>query len=520
MLNIRAYFVYTQNMKKLSLILFLTLLLISCSINQQNNSLQIALSQEPPTLDVNKNSSISSRLILVGNVFEKLLTLNSRGTAVPELCESYTRSEDARSYKFKLREGVFFHDKTELTSKEAVDSLNRWVENYKVAKTAFGESRFVVLDKYNFKVELEYSLLLLPEMLASSPFSAVIMASSTLASLDNKGFITSYIGTGPYMFESWALAQEVTLVKNPNYKSYGGTMDGLAGKKETNFDKLVYHFVPDAVTRTLGLETGEYDFINDVMNDDIPRLTQKKQLNIFRGSEGGSFVVVFNKKEGICSNQYMREAINLSVDFDQALAACYGDGGYTLRANYMDNEQAFWQVEGLDSYYNQKNIERAKQLLKDNNYEGQVVRILTPNLSNMDKTAVALKSELAKLGISSELIISDWATVMSKRKDSSSYDIYLTALSSVPIPSLKLFLDPTYPGWSEDETLQFLILDFNQALSYEEAKNKWEEIQHYCYEYLPVMVLGHYLSGYGWQTKLQNVNTYMGFYFWNATLNT
>ncbi len=508
-------------MKKIIILLLLSLLLlISCTAKEEKTILNVAISQEPPTFDVNKNSSLSSRMIIVGNVLEKALTLDSKGNVVPELCESYEMSTDAKSFTFKLREKVYFHDETELTSLEAVNSLNRWVESYAAANKAFGKSRFQVVDKYTFRVDFNSPYALLPQTMASSPQAAVIMSQKSLDSVDANGFLKEFIGTGPYRFDAWSLGQSVTLSSYEKYSPYGGDMDGLAGRKESNFEQIVYHFVPDATTRTLGLITGEYDFINDVMNDDIPRLRENKDLNIYRGSEAGSFVLVFNKAEGICSNQYIREAINTAVDFDQILASCYGSGGYTLHPNYMENEQVEWRVDNLEQYYNQKDLEKSKEILKTNGYDGTPIRILSPNLSNMDKSAVALQSELKKIGIKSELIITDWATFMNYRKDKSKYDIYITALTTVPTPALKLFLDPAYPGWSDDTQLQAMMNSFNTAISYEESYKIWENIQHYCYEYLPAIVLGHYLSGYGWNTKLENVNTFMGFYFWNSKLST
>lgn len=507
-------------MKKLLLILLSIFMLLSCTEKKDEKILNIAISQEPPTLDVNKNSSLSSRMIIVGNVLEKALTLDSNGNVVPELCQSYEMSDDAKTFTFKLREKVYFHDGTEMTSSEAVSSLNRWVDSYAAASKAFGKSRFEVVNRYTFKVVFENPYALLPQTMASSPQAAVIMSQKALDSVDENGFLKEYIGTGPYSFLSWSLGQSVTLNAFDSYKPYGDKMDGMAGCKEVNFKQLVYNFVPDATTRTLGLVTGEYDFINDVMNDDIPSLREKPNLNIYRGSEAGSFALVFNKAEGPCSNEYVRRAISNAIDYDQILASCYGSGGYTLHPNYMESEQVQWKVEGLEKYYNQKRIEESKALLSENGYDGTPIKILSPNLSNMDKSAVALQSELKKIGLSSELIITDWATFMSYRKDKSRFDIYITALTTVPTPALKLFLDPTYPGWSDDETLQSLMYSFNTAVSYEEAYKVWCKTQEYCYEYLPAIMLGHYLSGYGWNKKLENVNTFMGFYFWNASLST
>ena len=102
--------------------------------------------------------------------------------------------------------------------------------------------------------------------------------------------------------------------------------------------------------------------------------------------------------------------------------------------------------------------------------------------------------------------------------DESRWDICITAMTQVPLPSQKLFLSPDYAGWSDDPVLQSLMQDFSQASSIEEAGGIWKDIQDYCYVYLPAIVCGHYLSGYLYRTSLVGVEEDYGFYFYNAQL--
>ena len=96
------------------------------------------------------------------------------------------------------------------------------------------------------------------------------------------------------------------------------------------------------------------------------------------------------------------------------------------------------------------------------------------------------------------------------------YDLCITAMTSVPVPSLKLFYDPEYAGWSDDEYLQELLGHLNSSQTIEEALDIWNTLQLYSFEYLPVIVAGHYNSGYLYRKELKGGIENNGFYFYNA----
>ena len=138
----------------------------------------------------------------------------------------------------------------------------------------------------------------------------------------------------------------------------------------------------------------------------------------------------------------------------------------------------------------------------------------------MDKSALAVKSELEKAGFSCEVIVVDWATMMEYRSDSSRWDICVTAMTQVPVPSLKLFLSPDYAGWSDDTRLAEMMGKLNESRTLDEASMLWKEIQSYCYDYLPAIVCGHYQSGNLYRKELSGVIEYYGFYFYNAAVRS
>ena len=116
------------------------------------DTLNIAVAQQAPSLDLHKNSSLIARQMIDGTCWEKLVTLNANGEAVPELCESYEVSEDAKTITFILRKGVKFHDGSEMTSDDVVASMNRWINAFSTASAMVGDARFEKVDDYTVKI--------------------------------------------------------------------------------------------------------------------------------------------------------------------------------------------------------------------------------------------------------------------------------------------------------------------------------------------------------------------------------
>ena len=474
-------------------------------------TLHIAVSQQAPSLDLHKNSTLIARQMCDGTVFEKLVTLNAKAEAVPELCESYEVSEDGKTITFVLRKGVKFHDGSEMTADDVVASMNRWLEGFSSAGNMVGDARFEKVDDYTVKIVGETPLILLPAMIAGAAQPAAITTAEACADEDSNGFLKNYIGTGPYKFTEWKQDQYVRLDRFDDYVPYGTEgepMDGWAGYKAAPTKTLEFDIVPDQATATAGIEAGQYDCIFNVKDDDYARLEANPELTTSR-TQMGSIAFIFNHKEGLGAEQYFRTAVNTAIDCDEVLTSCFG-GGYELGSCYMDAGQPFWASEAGSENYNLHDPEKAKEILAEGGYAGSTFRILAATLNKMDSMAVVLKSELEEIGVPVELTIGDWATLTDYRKDPSLYDMYITTFAEVPVPSLKLYYGSAYPGWSDDEKLSTLFSEMTSATTLDDAKAKWDELQGYSWEYLPIICPGHYLGMFAMDKDLEGVNMYSG----------
>ena len=109
---------------------------------------------------------------------------------------------------------------------------------------------------------------------------------------------------------------------------------------DSYFEQIIFSIVPDSTTRRLGLERGDYDFINDVMSYDIPDLEKNEDIRLLGGEESGSIALVFNKRSMLGSSPSFRRAVAYALDYDGVMKACYGTSGYSIHSDYMEKEQS------------------------------------------------------------------------------------------------------------------------------------------------------------------------------------
>lgn len=498
-------------MKKVLVLLFVIIFLISC--NSEDNAINVAISSEPVTLDIMINSSLSGRLIASGSIYEKLLVLDGDGNIREELCSSYFLSSDNKTLTFVLLPNVYFHDGTIMNAEDVASSMNRWIELYSKAKEIVGDARFRVKDDNTVEIKSASSLVFLPLLIASSPQEAIIMPSSVMG---DDITLTSIIGTGPYTLKEWKKNEKIVLERFDLYKQYSEESNGRWGKKEAKTKIINYYFVSDSVTRVLALESGQYDFINDLMYHDRERIVDNGKLEIIDARETGSIALVFNKKSGVMTEERMREAASLSFDNLQLMQACYGKGGFSLHSDYMEAWQDMW-ITGEENPYYEEDKERAREIV-DSYYSGDTITILTSNLSSLDKIALKAKEDLEMVGFNVEVVVKDWASMLETRKDDKAWDIYVSAFTSVPLPWQKNYLAPSFPGWIEEDSFSYsLLLSLSSRESIEEAIGIWKEVEKELFEYIPCYIPGHYTTSYAKSKKLSGVIIEDGFFFWNAT---
>lgn len=459
--------------------------------SEDEKRLRVAVSTEPATFDpiISTNVPASEP---IRNVFETLVTIDSKNRVKPMLASSYARSADRRQVTFTLRKGVPFHDGRTMRAADVVASMNRWLKFSSAGTFHFPSAKFVKLDEYTvaLKTKSPSSTDMLDLAYGSSNLPAIMPAD--IANRAGAEPVTRYIGTGPFKLRAWEKGQQIVFDRFDQYSARSEPPDGMAGDRSTRLDGLNYVFVPDASTSTLGVESGEYHVAKDLPYDNMDWL-QSRGLDVGITPRTNLPNLYFNKKQGPFAKREARRAVAVGVDRKAIMAAAFTDKRFygtttDFMASSLDN---LWDSDVGRKEYAEPDVPAAKRLLKRSGYRGQTVTILTSRDSRPTYYAsVVLQSQLKKLGVNSRLSTYDYATMTQRRDDPTAWNLIVVMNFTKLEPTQMTFFRGDFPGWTKDARLDKVMARFRSAPSVSAAQPIYGDLQRWFVDYVPVVKLG------------------------------
>jgi len=480
-------------------------------------TLNIALDAPPPTLDWPSNPATATR-DTARLIYETLLTTTENFEVQPMLAES-VETDDNQTYTFKLREGIKFHNGQEMTSEDVVASMERWLEQSTITGNIFIDATWTAEDDYTVVLELKHPSSLTLDTLASAKQAAIIMPKEAVEAAGAEE-PEEHIGTGPFQFDEWQQDRHLIFKKFPDYQPREEEADGLAGKREALVDEIVFHMVPDTSTRIAGLQTGEYDFAFGMPYDNYDQFENDPDFQTILTPSANEFVG-FNNVSGIASDFEMREAINVGIDYDEIMMAAFPNKDfYWLDAGYMDKHIENWASTAGSEYHNINDPERAKEMLDEMGYDGEEFVVMTTrDYDHHYNVGVVFHDQLKQLGINAVLDVYDWPTMTDNiQNDQDVWDVYVASASTVSTPPQLITLSPTWAGGVNNDHVVETIEAIEKAETLEEAREMWDDIQHYVWEeVVPTINLGGYHSFFAAGNHVSGITTTSGPIFWNVS---
>lgn len=480
--------------------------------------LNIAYPAKAATLDPHTTTNASTKDI-ARQIFEPLVTLNSKYEVVPMLAESYEVSEDGLSITFPLRKGVKFHNGQEMTADDVVASMEKWLKVSTQGKANLAGATITAQDPYTVVLQLEKPSLLTLHILAdTAPFPAIMPKEI----IEESGVeaVKTFVGTGPFELVEWKQDQYVHLKKFNDYSARTEPSDGLGGKKEALVDEIYFHYVTDESTRVAGITTGEYDIAFSIPFDNAEQIENTPGVDSFV-SEGGMTTFVFNKKSGLFSNVKARQAVNAALNLEEILISAYRDNRYyTLDSGLALPDQTDWHSSAGSELYNQHDLEKAKQLLAESGYNGEEVTILvTRDYPDYYNAAVVAQQQLKEIGLNAKLDVYDWPTMQERRKDDKVWDFFVVGFAVRPTLHQLPFLDSRadYPGWTNSPQIDQLLDGIQSASSIAEAKPLVDQLQAKVWEELPIIKLGNRVNMAAVGEHVQGLQDVIGPILWNVS---
>lgn len=271
------------------------------------------------SLDPNSIPS-TANLAFLNHIYEGLVRYDKNFKLEPALATEW-ELVDGKFWRFKLREGVKFHNGADFTADDVVASFKRAADPASPLKgnmPLFKDIRKI--DDYTVEIDVTTpSSLFLNDITNIFAFDADwLKDNNTETPTDygagTEGFATGNTnGTGPFKLESRAPDSMTVLLVN----------DGWWDEKKHNIDRLEFIPITSAATRIAALLSGEVDIIDSAPIQDLDRLKADPSIKVTNLTELRTVFIAFNRRETLPSgaaNPFndirVRQAFELAIDRD------------------------------------------------------------------------------------------------------------------------------------------------------------------------------------------------------------
>lgn len=367
-----------KNINKIFYLILMMLFIFACDkedSNKKRDTLNVALAYKPRSFDPQKNTD-SATLAVTKQVYNNLFTLSQEGIVENELIENYKILKN-NSIELKLKEGVFFHDGSELTAIDVKNSLER--------NKVIPVSSVLVSAIENIKVLDKYRLLIVQNN-APSILLHNLTHSSTAIVKDIKKSGINLVGTGAYKIKDWSVPEKVVLEKFDKF--YGG---------KPKIDKIIFVTVPELSNRLIGLETGELDIVYDISPTDISTIKKNNKLEfINQPSLGTDFISINTRK---IKDSRIREAIEYSINKKAIIDSVYD--GYSSIPNSILTKAVFGYNPNLKS--REYNLQKAKNLMKEAKVKSLDLNLWIYAEPTREQMAQIVQDNLKEIGVNVQI---------------------------------------------------------------------------------------------------------------------
>ena len=429
------------------------------------------VSTEAPGFDPFTVQTADARSIFF-NIYEGLMKTETDGSFKPGLAESCEASDDLQTYTFTLRQGVKFHDGSELDMGDVVYSIGKSItsgingfseiDQYSAAGKTYTVSSKkeknedgeevdvpVVEEKDSADAPADDTTLVIHLNKPDSGFPAIVTSPIVPAEADD--LAANPIGTGPFELTEF-VEQDYTLLTR--FEDYWG--------EPAHLDTVTLKYYENTASLATNYLSGAIDGFNSNAGG-WKELEGTDYIQNVRHSNAVQLLALNNEFEPF-KDVRVRQAVAYAVDADEIIdKVSYGLG----------TKSGTPVIPGLEKYFNEEltnvydvNIDKAKELLKEAGQENLSFTIRVPsNYQVHVDTAQVISNQLAKAGITVDIESVDWNTWLTRVYQKSEFEATVVAVdgpTAFPTSFLK-----RYVSTASDNFVKFKSKAFDET--YEKA---------------------------------------------------
>ncbi len=280
---------------------------------QFGGTLRVGTEAEADGLNPAANNFAVAAYIMTYPIFDPLTYFDKQGNWVPVLAESWTKIGDGTNWHMKLREGIRFHDGTELDADDVVATFEAQLADPIISlafKPGFDpDEPYRKIDDYTVEYRGLRPSARLPNYFASQ--LGMILPSEWLGrALADSPLNQMPVGTGPFMIESRVQDEKTVLVRNPDYWA--------ADTIDIYLDRIEIYPITDTAIAAERLAAGDLDLLITTNADAtlILREAADRGVMTFENQRSEESFATINTERPPFDDIRARQALTFATDRD------------------------------------------------------------------------------------------------------------------------------------------------------------------------------------------------------------
>jgi peptide/nickel transport system substrate-binding protein len=455
----------------------------------------------PTYIDPAVGSDFSSTSSLV-NLYDTLVFPNTKGGVDPWVAESWDVSDDGLTWTFHLKNGVKFHNGSELTASDVAFSMNRMLEiGEGLAYVFLGVvDSATAIDDYTveFKLTEPSGLFLISLIRLYIVDEEEVMANIVTPGPygDNGDYGKEYLlthdaGSGPYKVVEFPLEEYLLMEK---YEDWFGEFD------ENAPDEVRFIATTEAATIRTMMSRQELEISDQWQTiEALQALDDLEGVNIVAFPQLTEFYYMIHTRKPPTDDVHFRRAMAYAFDYDAAVGL-----------EWPGTKQSVGPVPALCAGHNpdvfvfHRDLDKAREELALSKYADQLDQYPVEvhwctEVPAEEKFALLFQANMADIGINVNIVSTPWMSMVEEGGTEETSPHIQTTYVSADFPDAGSILKVRYhsdaaPTWSQNEwlldpTLDQMIDDALATVDEQERYEKYAELQDYIVDLCPSIFL-------------------------------
>jgi peptide/nickel transport system substrate-binding protein len=462
-------------------------------------------------------------------VWDTLFALDADNKPQPQMVDTWSVSDDKLTYTFSLRDGLKWHDGSQVTAADCVASLRRWG-----AKDGMGQALMSytadlsAVDARTFRLVLRQPVGFVIDALAKIDSNVPFMMPERIARTDPNAQITEVIGSGPFRFvaEEWVPGSKVVYEKFKDYVPRNEPPSQAAGGKVVYVDRVESTYIPDHGVAMAALAGGELDLHESPATDLLALVEDNPDVVVIPNDKlGYQLFMVLNHLNPPFDNKSVRQAVLSGMKQNEFLMAMAGTPKrYNVCAAVygcgLPNESSAGTGPLLSAA-----PEKAKGLLQAAGALGAKILLMDPTDNDLHSAALIAAQSLRRMGFTVEVAAMDWSTLLQRRAskappEQGGWNVFVTnaTVTGIANPLIHNFVkncEQAWYGWPCDQRVVSLGRQWALEGDPDKKKALIDELQRVHLENVTYVPLGMYSPTIIYRKELSGIIPAPAIFYWN-----